>query len=710
MNQTNTSGKICPKTDPIKEIPIQFYTRLNTAEALEVGFRWLKKLFILNVFFLLIMSLFRFTAFLVYGQPHQWHSDLLKALYMGVRFDAVILAYVAVIPALLLITTMHLKKESWFHFYPRLLRPYYLFFFALISFFLAVDIGYYSYFQDHINILVFGFIEDDTMALVQTFWKNYPVILYGFLSLILLLTYHWIIKQVLRPFVIRTRFEKIHTSVVSLVSVVLIALVFMIGRGSFGLFPLGPADTVISSDPFFNYLSTNGIHTFQRAIKLRKTQAKSWDMNMKAFGYSDPIQAFADFYQIPKDQVPADPTQLMLQKTGKNDWAMTTRPHVLLIMMESFGTYWLDFHSEQFNLMAGFEKHIQQDLFLKNFLPSANSTTGSLSSMMISSPKQPMGNFLTESDYLQVSFKTSPAQVYSKQGYETRFVYGGNPGWRDMNKFAKFQGFDHVEGDIDMKKSLGEFPETHDWGVYDEDVFRYVEKTLKEASKPQFILVMTTTNHPPYQVPKSYQPLPLEMPSNLKDQLIIDRELADSRFRTYQYSMQKLSSFLDMIKQSDLAGKTVIAVTGDHSFLPINFSDEMVFQKWSVPFYLYAPEGQIKLKDPEAFGSHMDILPTLYNLTLSEQEFYGLGVNLLDASATKWAFHDSGLVAGKEGATVVFGKDSARFLKWQKQENSSLSKLVNTEQSDLKIRMAEKYRSMMAILDYYLYSEKQNKK
>jgi hypothetical protein len=41
---------------------------------------------------------------------------------------------------------------------------------------LAVDTGYYSYFQDHINVLIFGLLDDDTLALLRTFWKNYAVV------------------------------------------------------------------------------------------------------------------------------------------------------------------------------------------------------------------------------------------------------------------------------------------------------------------------------------------------------------------------------------------------------------------------------------------------------------------------------------------------------------------------------------------------------
>ena len=50
----------------------------------------------------------------------------------------------------------------------------------------------------------------------------------------------------------------------------------------------------------------------------------------------------------------------------------------------------------------------------------------------------------------------------------------------------------------------------------------------------------------------------------------------------------------------------------------------------SVPFYLYVPPTYRSNAEyhPERAGSHKDILPTLYNLSLSEIPYYQTGCNL----------------------------------------------------------------------------------
>ncbi len=679
--------------------------RLNVAESLEVFAKWLARLCLLNFVYLFIMSSFRLASLLIYGQKSNWTSDLVKSFWMGLRFDSVVLGYFLTLPALFLIFALHWRRQEVFELFSRIIRPYYSFVLFAITLLLALDVQYYSYFQDHFNILVFGLIEDDTAALLATFWKNYPVIWYSLAAL----AFFWGLRKLIHfllqdPNLIR-RPEKMHFSVMPLVSLVVFVILTFLSRGSFGLFPLGPADTVVSKDPFLNYLSHNGVHALYRAFKLRSQQNNAWDNNMKYFGYSDPRRAFADYYNLPIEQVPESPLELFRKRTPKNIWAEKNRPHVVVLMMESFGTHWLRYHSPEFNLLGDLEKHIGEDIFLKNFLPSTGSTIGSLSSLMISAPQRPIGNFLTESRYLQVPFRSSPARVYAQAGYETRFIYGGNPGWRDMNKFARFQGFEFVEGDVDIQAKIGPLKETHDWGVYDEDVFRYVSTLLKEAKKPQLILVMTTTNHPPYQIPSGYKSPTQKIPRELEARLTGDRTIAEARFKTYLYSNQKLGEFLSELKASPWGEKTLLAATGDHSFWIVNFSDEELLQKWSVPLYLYTPKSLGLRLDPQTFGSHMDIFPTLYNLSLSDTEYHSLGSNLFDPQAPHHALFSTDLILGPQGAVVV-GKNKNSYFNWQGQ----FEKLVPGSEDESKQKMATRYRSLMSLLDFYFWTEKQSHK
>jgi phosphoglycerol transferase MdoB-like AlkP superfamily enzyme len=233
---------------------------------------------------------------------------------------------------------------------------------------------------------------------------------------------------------------------------------------------------------------------------------------------------------------------------------------------------------------------------------------------------------------------------------------------------------------------------------------------LSESQKPQFILTMTTTNHPPYQIPESYTPTSLEPPPEISSRLIADKTLAKSRFQAFQYSNQKLAEFLSKVKNSPLAENLIIAITGDHSFWMVQFSDEELFDKWGVPFYIYVPKA-IKEKTngyprETVYGSHVDILPTLYNLALSEAEYDALGNNLFAPLTTDQQhyslFSGETIVNQKHG--IRLSQSGFKSFDWQGR------KMVSSAETAEHLFLAKKYKSLMAITDYYFMIEKKSAK
>lgn len=690
------------------------------ARWLNQSWLYIKRILIVNLVFIFIGFIWRLAFLLVYGnikETSYLKSDLIRAFILGARFDSTVLFYLNAIPLLLLLIFSLLsfssKCQKWldhgYSYFHRFLTPYYTAMLLLTMFISAIDFGFYSFYQDRINVLIFGFFTDDTVALVKTIWRNYPVI-WIFLGLTAFTYFLW--KGLKINFAQKKEWLPLKTQKVPYLVFVLsffgLFLFNGIGaRGSLALFPLSEMDTGISKSIFVNHLCFNGVRAFARAIELKAQQTSQWDSNLRHYGYGENHrQAFADFFEIPVEKVPADPLDLLKKQTPKNEWAQKNRPHVLLLVMESFGAHWFQYQQENFDLLGDFKKHLHQDTYLTHFLSSTNATIGSLSCLMIGSPQRPISEFLTESDYLQVQFRSSPATTFKNAGYKARFIYGGNPGWREINKFALIQDFDSVEGETEIDEYLGGLGEKHDWGVYDQDVFDYVFKSLSEAKEPQFMLTMTTTNHPPYQLPVSYVGPKVETPAELQNRLIGDVSLAQKRFKTYRYSADKLAQFLDRIKNSSLKDKVIIAVTGDHTFWIVNFTEQELLQKGSVPFYLYMPKAVRKKLNPESFGSQADIFPTLYNLSLSEQSYYSLGHDLFGPTQG-FAVNASNLIVNNEGGVLVAGNSSQDTpLNWE----GKYERLTAGEATDNKKAIAKKYRSLMSVLDYYFLEEKKNQK
>lgn len=691
-----------------------FTNGLTRSEKAYYLLQYLRKVITYNVFFLIIMSLFRCIFVLTYGKESlsdsAYLSDLARALFLGIRFDSTVLGYIQAIPtlAMLALLALPLSEKNWL-FILKLQKNWMLIWFCIVSFILAVDLGYYSYFQDHINILVFGFIEDDTTALVKTMWKNYPVIRITFAAILFVWGLAWVGKKIFATPKFPMMARSVPAWTIPAISLVMVIAVFLVGRGSLGLFPLGPADTVISRNVFINHVAYNGVHSFYRALSLRQHQLSAWDANWHFYRYNSAEDGYADYFQKDRSLIPNPPELSLKQVTPKNDWAAKHKPHVVLIVMESFASNWIRYDSPAFNLMGELSRHFKEDFYFPNFLPSTPSTIGSLGSLLISAPTRPIGPFLTESKTLQVPFRTSPALNFEKYGYETRYIYGGNPGWRDVNKFAYHQGFDHIEGDVDISEVLGGLKETHDWGVYDEDVFAYVSKILTTATKPQMILVMTTANHPPYQLP-SYAKVPDQIiPDSFLSNLVVDKDLATKRFKCYYHSNNELGKWLTQIKESHLGQKTIIGVTGDHSFHIVNYKAEELLDKWSVPFYVYVPkelrEQKIISWDQQRYGAHMDIFPTLYDLSLSESEVWQIGKSLFAHDFKDFGIHSDRFVLDRTGGVLIRSHNENTY--FERLQTGELK--VSAETPEL-INQSKRFKGLMTAMDHFFEVEYQNSK
>lgn len=685
---------------------------------------FLQRLLLVNVVFLGVGFLWRLAFLFAYGNKTEilsFKSDTLQAFILGARFDATLLFYISAVPLLIwlilgvlsFLPPLQRVLNKIFTHFGKFLLPYYFLMLFTINFLSATDLGFYGFYQDRINILIFGFVEDDTWALIKTIWKNYPMI-WIFVGLCL---FAWALHRGLsKAFSVSAQDKflaknKPETLAYPLWVGFLFALFLLNGvgaRGSVTLFPLSEMDTGISKSAFINHLCFNGTRAFTRAIELKAQQKSSWDSNLRRYGYAEnPEQAFADYFKKPLNELPSDPLDLLKTTTAENKWAEQNRPHVILLVMESWGGYWMRYNAADFNLVGAMQTHITQDSFTTHFLSGASGTIGSLSSLMAGVPQRPIGEFLTESEYLQVPFRTSLAKNYKNEGYKTRFVYGGNPGWREVNKFALMQGFDTVEGESEIAEGLGQtqnkIQEKHDWGIYDEDVFEYLWQNLIQASSPELFLAMTTTNHPPYQLPKNYEKPVLNIPAELQNKLIIDSGLAQQRFQTYRYSMEKLASFISRIKNSALKDKVIIAVTGDHTFWIVNFLESEQLQKGSVPFYLYTPAGLQKKFPADRFGSHIDIPATLYALSFSKASVQQLGQDLMADTDNHVAMNAYNLIADKSGG-VLTGASPAddHYFGWQ----GSFDALTPTSETDHQKALALRYRSLMSLLDYYFVKEK----
>jgi phosphoglycerol transferase MdoB-like AlkP superfamily enzyme len=409
-------------------------------------------------------------------------------------------------------------------------------------------------------------------------------------------------------------------------------LIISFARGSLRDIPLSTKFIEISSNDFVNEVPLNGVVALSRAWKIRQKNESPIPF-YKRLGFKNINEAFSIYLGFDTSGIKKDKLiELLVRKTKENAVVEDIKPHVVVIAMESLGSFWGDFHSEHFPILGSFKKHIEDDYFFSNFLSADNGTIGSLVALMTSLPYRSKTRYLSEGQFMNTPLSSASHLPYKSKGYETSFVYSGKLAWRNIGKYAKLQDYHHVLGSSHIKEQQNLKSEKNvetEWGVHDEYLFNYIKEKIENANRPQMFLALTTTNHPPYEYPQHFKS-ELKIPEELNHRIVRDHHLIEDRIAAYHYSVEMLGRFISQIKNSSLKDKVIIAVTGDHNFFGfIDYKASEVFKRYSVPFYLYVPE---KLKptnyDPKKLGSHEDIFPTLYNLSLSNTPYLTVGEDL----------------------------------------------------------------------------------
>ncbi|MEP7263457.1 MAG: sulfatase-like hydrolase/transferase [Bacteroidota bacterium] len=598
-------------------------------------------------------------------------GDVLHAFITGSRFDTVVLAYALLFLIALAITNLFLTTGACRlqKIITRIFIGFSIIVFSALMCLLIVDFYFYKFFSTHINISVFGLADDDTTAIMESVWTDYPVIKILFFVVCMVLFFVFLFsklyKEKWQP-VLKNRFQRI-------TYFILFIGTFLFGmRCSFGNVPLEFMEASISPVTFINNLAMNGVFALKNAFSERKKgQIDVSDVAcLGRFGYKNYDELTEEYIKLHgKDATVKNVQELLKSSTPVNDFLEKNPPNVIFLQMESMSSYFLRLHSEKFNLLGSLEKEIDKCYTFRNFISCRNLTILSLDGILVNSPLSP----LSQSEYLNNSFSSAAVLPFNEKGYETIFTTGGRTSWRNLDQFLPRQGFSRVEGGADIVKNIPGATEEHEWGVYDEYLMKRIVQLLRmKRAKPAFIYGMTITYHTPYKIPDDYKPYPISFGPHFTTTISSTDDATLNSFKCYQYMCNSLGWLIHEISTSELGKNTIIVATGDHSSHVgdqyFHFKDEEMMDWYGVPLICYIPEAYRKsiYIDTTRFGSHKDIFPTLYNLCLSNAMYHGNGNNLFSADTTisYFGLYESSLAISKAGC-MRYNNNNFVFYKWK---------------------------------------------
>jgi phosphoglycerol transferase MdoB-like AlkP superfamily enzyme len=626
-------------------------------------------------------------------------DDLFKAFSIGFRFDTMVICY-GLFPVLAGNLAGIFLPARYDAILEKVSRIYYVLLIMSILLISVIDLYFYNFFAYRINVLIFGFAEDDTWAVLKSIWTDYPM-LYILAGGVVA---GWLVYKLTGMMIRRIRMTRLHLPAICYVAFLpLLCLLFLLGiRGSCAFYPLKIKDSAVSPYVFINNLVPNGVYALKTAIRDHREQHVNVHIlkEIKKWGFQTPQEAI----ELYTGRKPADhPDSLkaaLIAHTPVNAFLENNRPNVVFIQMESMSEDFISLHEkETFNLLGTLEDVLPRCLHFTHFLPATSATIHTLEGLLLNSPMTP----ISQSCYMNRTLTSSAAKPFKEKGYHTVFVTGGKLGWRNLDKFIPNQYFDRVEGSTHIEKRRPDVS-SNEWGCYDEFMFDRILDLLQQdtTGQPQFLFGLTVTNHTPYSLPDTYRPRPVCLPETLKARLSSGEKHAQTHFRTYQYANDCLGRFITaIIRSPQLRENTIIAASGDHSARRIfDYPDANMLQKYAVPLLLYVPEKYMQgLEKPDTsqFASHKDIFPTLYNLALSDVAYVRSGINLFDkkALAGNFAVSNYKLLMSREGC--VFYETHPVYYTWSDEKRTKLEPAKEADIPPLgkKMEYAKSYTASM---------------
>lgn len=497
-----------------------------------------------------------------------------------------------------------------------------------------VNFYYFATYHTKIDTFVFGLKDDETMTILGIIYNDYPLIRVILASFIFSVICYKIADLILRadfgrfaPFKFVALHRYMRFVLIVVANLMLLAIIFVGIRGSVGTFPLREDETHFSANPLLNHIAANPIIAFIWAYQSYQRQDKFAPINLHDLRNLE-SQLFPIFVHNP---------QKVIKKS----------PNIVVVLMESFGSNALELDSKECDLLGSFREHFeagwqnvpnQSDFTFRAFLSATNGTAGSFAGLFFNSPSATISVSSIKNRYLALT----PFDVYKRAGYEVIFITSGNRSWHNLGDYILMLGADRV---LDKNILMQKYPQSakfeSDYGVPDEYAFKLALEVLQNATKPTFIAMITTSNHPPYSLPTHFTPPNCDIDSlhtYFRDGTSKDK--IRSTLNLFAYSSSAFGDFVSAVKNSTLKDTTIIAGSGDHKLRDLRAFDNIVLN-FSVPFYLYVPmhyTRDFKVRGlnfkREALGSHKDIFPTLYALSLNDYNFLTLGGrNLFDTNA-----------------------------------------------------------------------------
>lgn len=534
--------------------------------------------------------------------------DIFNVFRHGLMMDLSAVAYIMVIPGILLTISMIINGK----FIIPAIRFYSFFLIVIIGLLVVSDAELYKF---------WGFRLDATPILyLKTISEAFASVTIALIIRQLLFASVLIAVSIYCYQKLFSRYKEFGklAFLYSAVMLFCVAILIIPIRGGFGIAPMNTSKVYFSRN---NYLNHAAINLF-------------WNVG---FSISE-LNPNENQYKYFNDAKQKDLLKPLLNQNTSSDRFLlkTCKPNIIILVLESFSAKVIGTLGGRQDVTPNINTLSNEGILFTNFYASGDRSDKGLVAVLSGYPAQPSTSIIKFASKSQ----TLPKLTISLKdaGYNSSFYYGGDIDFANMRSYLINSEFDKIVSKDDFPSSTY----NSRWGSHDHVVLERFYNDICSQEQPFFNVLFTLSSHEPFEVPGHAIP---------------GDDSSSKLMNAIHYTDSCVGDFVTKAKLQPWWQNTVIILVADHGHPDPGNSPNHVPEKFKIPMLWLG--GAIKQSQKvDKYASQIDIPSTLlHQLNLSSNK-YTFSKNIFgnESEFAFYAFNNGfGYLTPSEG--VVFDCD-----------------------------------------------------
>ena len=575
-------------------------------------------------------------------------TELPAVIWHGLPLDLSMAGYLSVIPGLLSIAVVWLKRD--------LVKPIMNIYFIIASLFITCSFvlnaslyPYWKYPLDSTPLFYFFTSPADAIASVSI-WQ----VILSIVILIVLTIGVWFTlrmrgekRQQYSRYSYgyggfgsgkRNRFDDFdrHRGRTSIILLLLTGLLFLPIRGGITVSTMNTGQAYFSQNAYLNHSAVNPLFSLFESITHQED--------------------FASQYRFLKDKEADKIFATMTSTSDENTYPLLNEatfkkgtPDILIVIMESFASDIMPSMGSYKDVAVCLDSIAQQSILFTRFYANSFRTDRGMVSILSGYPAQPTTSIMRYPR--KTSQLPSIARNLAKyKNYKTTYYYGGDADFCNMRSYLVSQGYQHIISDANfpIEDKLSK------WGVPDHILAARMMKDIKaqqNEKRPMLRILQTSSSHEPFEVPY--------------------HRLKDKRLNAFAYTDSVMGAIVREYRKLPRWKNTLIVFVPDHvGGYKENLNDHDR-SRYQIPLILAGGAISRPMK-VGIIGSQHDIAATLLGQLGVEHREFTFSKNMMSDATPKFAFfavndafgivsEENSLIYDNRAKRIVYDKGEKGF-------------------------------------------------